>query len=229
MIFNNLWLAVGDGFGGGTGVIPVALIDVSASGAQPSFVFRNSMFNNMARIEQLVFGNANVIIDGGVWTGCQGQSQFNNAGIQIGCNYTGGVFTGGAQTFPILPGPVFGGGGRTLLSGTLKWMTPTRAGLMTTPAANPTTGQVMEPSYFYTFPNRAPWTQATTGFTDANGQNWTFAAGLGGAPTAGQFSSMAVTACDGSSAGGIFTGNFAQFTQESYDPRCELTWVISYT
>lgn len=198
--FEKLHLSIGDF---ATGVVPVAYIE--STGRSVSFSFKNPIFNGNSRIVPLIHGAANVTINGGSFNTATLLGSFNNAGLQAAVNFTGGMLVGSAQTYPVSP------------AGKLLWTSPTSATYMTSPTAY--SFQLMGPNAdFSDFPNRAPFTQATTGFVDVQGQQWTFATGISGVATSGQLSGLSLSACDGTASGGVLTANYVQAAQEQLGP-----------
>lgn len=180
-----------------TGVIPVSVIKVT--GAPMNFTLKDCSFGSGDRIDNLIWGPANVTISGGTFIGgAMLGSLFNNAGIQRANNYTGSALVGGAATFPnyVASTP-------STSTGKLVWLNPTQGTYMPLASSAAAASQQIGPDAdFATYGARAQFTQATTGFVDTlNKRQWKFAAGPSGGTvdlSSGTYTSVAAafTSCD---------------------------------
>ena len=144
-------------------VVPVSMIEVT--GGTVGFTLNSASWVGANRIDQLFFGPAVVIMNGGTFNSGPGAgtgmiTALNNIGLQLAFNYTGGYFVSGTTVTYPLNGQI------------LRWLNPTAANSMTSTTSFG--NQLIGPSPdFNSFTPRAPYTQSTRGYFDTLQGQWT--------------------------------------------------------
>lgn len=155
------------GYSANTRVIPAAWIE--SNGTPVNFSITGCHIGGNQRIDVLVHGQQNLVIDGGNFVGGSALGTlFNSVAIQRALNFSGGVFLGGPMVYPQ----------PRLLRGGVKWLNPTLASYMTTASVAPPDAQQLMGSQ--AIPpidgKRANYNQAMSGLIDSvNGRKWSFA------------------------------------------------------